>query len=134
MKPNHNPFDETMMNMTWVEVEEVAKRSNLVLLPVGTIEAHGPHLPLGSDTYGALELAKICRRLLERRGVSSIIGPPFILGITNILSDFAGTFRVRKNTVIECLKDFSVSLKEHGFTRQVIINHHLEKEHINTIF
>jgi hypothetical protein len=68
-RTDRSPLDETMMNMTWIEVEEVAKRSNLVLLPVGTIEAHGPHLPLGSDTYGALELARICRRLLERRGM-----------------------------------------------------------------
>jgi len=133
-RTNRSPLDETMMNMTWIEVEEVAKSSNLVLLPMGTIEAHGPHLPLGSDTYGALQLARICRRLLAKRGVSSIIAPPFILGITNVLSNFAGTFRVRKTTVIECLKDFFVSLKEHGFTRQVIINHHLEKEHINTVF
>lgn len=134
MKPDHFLFDETMMSMTWMEVEEASKKSNLVFLPVGTVEAHGPHLPLGADSLGALELAKLCKRLLKKRGVESVVAPPFIMGITNILSDFPGTFRIRKITVIECLKDISASLKAHGFTRQVIINHHLEKEHINTVF
>jgi len=127
-------FDGTMMDMTWIEVEKTAKKSNLALLPMGTVEAHGPHLPLGTDTYGALELAKTCRRILKRRGVESIVAPPFILGITNVLSGFPGTFRVRKTTMIECLRDFSLSLKAHGFIRQVIVNHHLEKEHINALF
>lgn len=130
----YSPFTGTMMDMTWVEVERAAQKSNLVLLPVGTIEAHGPHLPLGTDTYGAVELAKACRRILKKKGVESVIAPPFILGIANILSDFPGTFKVRKITVIECLRDFSSSLKEHGFDRQVMINHHLEKEHINALF
>ncbi len=129
-----SPFSGTMMDMTWVEVEKIAKKSNLAFLPVGTVEAHGPHLPLGTDTYGALELAKVCRRILKQRGVESIVAPPFILGITDILSEFPGTFKVRKITVIECLRDFSSSLKEHGFTRQVIVNHHLEKAHINALF
>jgi creatinine amidohydrolase len=133
MKKNHCPLNETMMDMTWGEVEKIAKKSSLAFLPVGTIEAHGPHLPLGTDTYGALELAKACRRMLKRRGVDSVVAPPFMFGITDILSAFSGTFRIRKITMIELMRDFSLSLKRHGFTRQVVVNHHLEKAHINAL-
>ncbi len=132
--PERSACDGTMMDMTWVEVEKLARKSDLAFLPVGTVEAHGPHLPLGTDTYGALVLAKACQRILRRRRIESIVAPPFILGITNILSDFPGTFRVRKITVVESLRDFSLSLKSHGFTRQVIVNHHLEKAHVDTLF
>ena len=127
-------FDGTMMNMTYPEVEKAIKNESLVFLPIGTVEAHGPHLPLGTDTYGAMELAKICKSLLKRRGVESVIAPPFILGISNILADFPGTFRFRNTTFIECLKDFCTSLKSHGFKLQVILNHHLEKDHVISLF
>jgi creatinine amidohydrolase len=43
-------FDETMVNMTWPEIEKAAEQAAMVLLPTGVIEEHGPHMGLGVDT------------------------------------------------------------------------------------
>ena len=48
---NQNIFENTMAEMTWPEIEALAAEGALVLLPVGVIEEHGEHLPLGTDTY-----------------------------------------------------------------------------------
>jgi len=61
-------FHETMVDMTFQEVEEAAKRGAIVLWPMGVIEEHGPHLPLGTDIYGAYAGIKHAARLLKAQG------------------------------------------------------------------
>src|SRR5258706_269070 len=48
-----------MSEMTWAEVDEAMKDRPVGILPVGAIEAHGPHLPLNADTVIAIEIANI---------------------------------------------------------------------------
>ena len=52
-KPGYSIFDGTIADMTWMEVEQAAINDSIMLVPIGTIEQHGPHLPLGTDTYGS---------------------------------------------------------------------------------
>ncbi|QXM26037.1 creatininase family protein [Elioraea tepida] len=65
----------TLTEMTGQEVEAAVARTRLILLPVGATEAHGPHLPLGTDT---MEAREICRRValrLAAQGREVVIGP-----------------------------------------------------------
>ena len=48
---NFSVFAETMVEMTWQEIQAAADRNAVVLLPIGTIEAHGPHMDLSPDFY-----------------------------------------------------------------------------------
>ena len=77
MKNNFECLNKTMMGMTYEEVEEAVKNNALVLLPVGVVEAHGPHLPLGTDIFTALNQALECQRYLEAEGGKCGVAPPF---------------------------------------------------------
>ena len=57
-----------MPEMTWTEVEHSLKDRPVALLPVGTTEAHGPHLPIATDTVIAIEMARRAAAKLKGRG------------------------------------------------------------------
>lgn len=126
-------FKDTLFDMTWPEVEALSKRTKIVLIPVGTIEQHGPHMPLGTDTYCSLDVCAKIKNFLKEEGVDSAICPPFLLGICDLMFFFPGTFTTRESTMIESLKDISGSLQKHGFVNQVFVNFHGEKKHILTL-
>ena len=46
-----NIFKDTMAEMTYKQIEKLVEQDAIVLFPVGIIEEHGPHLPLGTDIY-----------------------------------------------------------------------------------
>ncbi len=76
----YSVFDGTMVDMTYVEIERAAEEKTVILLPTGVIEEHGPHLPLGVDVYGSYLIAKVTRAELNRKGIRSLIAPPFYWG------------------------------------------------------
>ena len=49
---------KTMFEMTWEEVQEALEKTDIVLLPIGSVEQHGPHLPLGSDSMQAIDIGR----------------------------------------------------------------------------
>lgn len=51
-------FADTMADMTYQEVEQYAIEEAVILFPIAVIEEHGPHLPLGTDTYITYGIAK----------------------------------------------------------------------------
>lgn len=129
-----NIFKDTMAELTWVEIERLAKEVAIVLVPVGVIEEHGPHLPLGTDIYLAYAQAHDVRDVLNEMGISSVIAPPFYWGgIKAIPKEFPGSFPCRKEVIIEMLKDILGSLNNAGFTKVVFFNNHGDGEHIEAI-
>ncbi|MGC2833113.1 MAG: creatininase family protein, partial [Methylocella sp.] len=80
----------TMAEMTATAVRAAARRGAVVLLPVGVIECHGPHLPIGTDAFIALELCRLTGRYLAEEGREGVIAPPHYWGINSILQDFPG--------------------------------------------
>jgi creatinine amidohydrolase len=120
---------ETMINMTWQEVQEKADRGACVLLPLGVIEEHGPQLCLGTDIYTALVYCRFVKERLAQQGVEAIIAPPFYWGICQSTGSFIGSFRIRRETARELLIDILHSLCEFGFTRIFGINAHGDIEH-----
>jgi creatinine amidohydrolase len=122
-------FDGTMADLTYVQIENAAEEKLPVLIPVGVIEEHGPHLPLGVDVYGAYVIAKMIRNELEEKGVGSLIAPPFFWGMNHCTGSFAGSFTVREETMISLFWDIMASLRRWGFERVFIINHHYDEAH-----
>ena len=127
-------FHETMVDMTWPEVEEAAMQGAVILLPTAVIEEHGPHMSCGIDTYGAYLTCKLVRRELESRGIKTLIAPPFYWGINGTTHVFPGTFTVRKETMKALLHDILNSLKSWGFTDIFNMNFHGDGQHCVTIF
>lgn len=119
-------FDETMVDMTWPEIERAAGQGAIVLLPTGVIEEHGPHMGLGVDIYASYMICKLTRRQLEARNISTLIAPPYYWGINHATGAFAGSFTVREGTMKAVLYDILSSLQHWGLNQAFNINWHGE--------
>ena len=124
-----NIFMNTMVNMNWTQIQRAAESNTPVLLPLGVIEEHGPHLCLGTDIYIAHLQCLAVQRAMAGRGYASVIAPPFYWGICQANAGFIGSFRVRKETMKALLLDLLASLDEFGFRRVYGINAHGDIEH-----
>ncbi|MFC1725027.1 creatininase family protein [candidate division KSB1 bacterium] len=127
-------FHETMVDMTWQEVGKAAKEDAIILLPLAVIEEHGPHMNCGIDTYLGYLISKLTRRELEKRGVKTLIAPPFYWGINSASHVFPGTFTTRQETMKALLYDIYSSLKSWGFKKVFNFITHGDGGHWRTIF
>ena len=128
-----NIFEETMAHMTYVQVEEAAREGTIVLFPIGVIEEHGPHLPLAVDIYGSYLQSRAVKSELKKRGIKSLIAPPFYWGINIATGSFGGSFTCREETMISVLSDTMGSLKNWGFHQIFFINHHMDGRHTKAL-
>ena len=120
--------------MRYPEVEEAVKAANsIILLPTGTTEEHGPHLPLSTDCLTALEITQRVAEILEQHGYHCIIAPTIPYGVTEVGMPWAGTLGLKPETMERLLVDICNSLAYHGFKKVVIVNPHGEKAHILSI-
>jgi creatinine amidohydrolase len=126
-------FDDTMVMMAWPAIEKAAGRGASVLLPLGIIEEHGPHLGLAVDTFAAHLLSVMAKRELESRGIEALVAPPCYWGISRGTASFAGTFSVRADTVKSIIADILVSLKSWNFRQVFVINWHADYHHCRAI-
>lgn len=126
-------FDDTMVDMTWPEVEAAAARGAAVLLPVGIIEEHGPHLGLGVDTYSAYLVAVMAKKELDGRGTETLIAPPQYWGVSPATGTFGGTFTVRKETMQNLVVDIIANLHRWGFRTVFTVNWHADLLHVRTL-
>lgn len=122
-----------LAEMTWPEVANVAKRTQVALIPTGATEAHGPHLPLETDVIIAQGSCRRAARLLAEQDIECVIAPPFYYGVTNFGMPFAGTVTIPAETLTQLVVAVCQSLARHGFTRLVFSNHHLEPAHFAAI-
>lgn len=118
--------------LTWPEVRELAPRS-VALLPVGSTEAHGPHLPLSTDVVIA---EAVCARVAERlaaRAREAVVFPPLAYGLTEFARAFAGTVSVPAGEVTALVRDACLGISAAGFARIAVVNHHLEPAHFRAV-
>jgi creatinine amidohydrolase len=131
-QPNFSVFEETMVEMTWQEVQAGADRSAIVLLPIGIVEAHGPHMDLSADFYISTLGCRFIKQALQEKGVEALIAPPLYWGISQDIAKYAGTFSVRPETMEGLLTDVFTSLKSWGFRRVYVYNAHGDRRHVDT--
>ena len=89
-----------MSEMSWTEVEHALKERAIALLPVGTTEAHGPHLPVTTDTVIAIEMARRGAARLKQRGLHAVIAPPVTFSVSRLGAEFPGTVSLAPETAI----------------------------------
>lgn len=126
-------FHGTMADMTFPEIMQAAADRAVVLWGLGVIEQHGPHLPLGTDVYMPIALLRQVRELLQAKGVSSIIMPPFYWGVNHVSGLFPGTFEVRPQIMVELMVDLIKSLKKDSFSTLFCVSGHGDALHNRTI-
>lgn len=116
---------------TWTDLQH--QKPDVVLLPVGSVEAHGPHLPLATDTIISEEVACRAAEALNNQGKYTLILPPLQYVITDFSKDFPGTISITKKSFHALLRDITDSLHMQGIARLCIVNSHLEPDHIHAI-
>jgi len=106
-------------DLTWEQFRDhVPSACDLVIVPVGTIEAHGA-IPLGTDTLIPEALAgELAPRL------NALIAPSIAYGVTNSLLPFPGSTTVSSSTFTEYLFEAAAGLIDAGFRRVVLLNGH----------
>jgi creatinine amidohydrolase len=124
-----------LLDLSWVELEDLDKNRSIVLVPLSPIEEHGPHLPLGTDIFGAQDIAETAAGYLceENPLLQVVLSPTIPLGCSAITADFPGTISLRGKTLFHLLVDFCTGLAKSGFKYIVITNHHLDSVHLKAI-
>lgn len=105
--------------MTWPAAEAYFKTHDTVIIPLGSLESHGRHMPLGTDT---LIPQKILEIMEEKTDV--MIAPVIPYGCTDYLSSFPGTVSLGHDVLYQLLTAVTKSLKAHGARRFIVINGH----------
>ncbi len=123
----------SFQNKTWVEIAEYIKQDTILLLPVGSTEAHGPHLPLATDSIISQEMAYRAASKLASLGYKTLVLPTISYSVTDFSLDFPGSISLSKKTAIRVLVDIFRSLIKQGFRYICVANSHLEPEHIGSI-
>ena len=114
-----------MAEMTWPEYE-ARVRDSVVILPVGSTEQHGPHLPLGAD---AIQVAEVARQVGERLG--AIVAPTIPYGYRSAPRSgggeiFSGTTSLTGQALTLVVRDILTALVRHGARKIVVLDGHYE--------
>lgn len=114
-------FDELSMK----EAEESARAGRVVIIPVGSVEEHGDHLPLCTDSlqpeYVALEVAKKAQCL---------VAPTLRYGVCNSTRNFPGTISIEFDSLYRITRDILEEFIRNGFTRMLVLSGHAGRLHM----
>lgn len=102
------------------EVKDKIIKKQVAILPIGAVEAHGPHLPLGTDNFLAERLSE---RLAER--IDAFVLPTLPYGQVWSLKNFPGSINISNESLINILVDIGESLHRQGFNIFAMVNGHL---------
>ena len=123
MSSDSRPVSHCLLDLAPPDIEWFQQRSDIVLIPIGSCEQHGAHLPLGTDTITALEVS---RRAAEKADV--LYTPPFWAGYSpqhlRDTESSVGTITLRASTLNAVLYDVARSLIHHGWNKLVFVNGH----------
>jgi len=122
-----------LTELTYPEAETLRALLPVMLLPIGSVEAHGPHLPLGTDSYLSESLADRVQQHLFAAQVPSVIAPTISYALTHFASEFAGTVSLSSDAATAQLRGILTALGQAGFARVCLVNSHLEPSHITGI-
>jgi len=118
---------------TWTDFDDAARQSAILILPVGSTEAHGPHLPLSTDVVISDAMAREAARELRAAGRLAFVLPAIAYSVTEFARDFTGSISIRPETARALAEDIFRSLLAQGFRRICVANSQLEPGHVDSI-
>ncbi|MBI3451148.1 MAG: creatininase family protein [Acidobacteria bacterium] len=119
--------------LTYPEAEAAAKRGAVLILPVASVEPHGPHLPLDTDAVIAEGMAERAAATLRGEGMEGYVLPTLAYAVTDFARGFGGVVSISRATAVSMLTEVVTALVGQGFRRVVIANAHLEPAHLESI-
>ena len=112
-------------HMTWPEVQELLGRTDMVIIPVASLEEHGPQTPIGTDYLNGVETAKL---IAQKTDV--LVAPVLLPGISPYHMEFPGTITISHDTAQRVYFEAVQSLIHHGFRRILFINAHTGNQYL----
>jgi creatinine amidohydrolase len=112
-------------HMTWPEVRDLLTRTDMVLIPVPSIEQHGPQTPMGTDFYSGVERAKL---IAQRTDI--LVAPVLMVGQSPYHMEFPGTMTLSNETLQRVYFEAAQSLIHHGFRRFLFLNSHAGNQYM----
>jgi len=108
-----------LKHMTSLDVIEAAEKGLVAILPIGSVEVHGPHMPMGTDSIIAFEIA---RRAAEKE--EAVVLPPLCYAYVLENRHFPGTISLTAKTLLAILEEVCDEAARNGFKKILIVNGH----------
>jgi creatinine amidohydrolase len=125
-------FLQTLGDLTYPEAEKALKGSTC-LLPVGALEAHGPHLPLSTDTVIAEEVAKRAGEKLKEWKPTAVILPSLSITPAKFAAAFGGTLGLTEGTMTAIVVELAKALEKQGALKLVLISPHVDPANLKAL-
>jgi len=122
-----------LAKMTWPEAQAAFGPRTVAILPVGSTEPHGPHLPLDTDVTIALAMGRATAEKLRAAGIDALVLPAIPYGLTEYTRGFAGRISLQPGTLWALVEDVIVALELQGIEHVLIVNGHLEPAHVDVL-
>jgi creatinine amidohydrolase len=122
-----------LAHLSWESVRELDREQTIAILPVGAIEAHGPHLPLETDVIIAAAMARAGAARLSSRGHAAVVLPPIVYTTARFAAAFPGTLSISSETVTALIVDIATGLTQQQFRLLVLANAHLDPAHLASL-
>jgi creatinine amidohydrolase len=120
-----------LADLTSPRLEALRDRRPVALWPLGAVEPHGPHAPLGTDTLISVGM---CERAAARLDdPPAVVLPALAFGVTRYGAAFAGAIGISEATLRAVVLDVAASVEQQGLRRLVIVNNHFEPEQVATL-
>lgn len=113
-----------LAELTSPEVGVAIEAGTVVVVPIGSIEQHGPHLPIETDSFLAATVAERSVRRARDNGTPALVTPPIWTGYSPHHMEFPGTLTLDASTFFDVVSQVSKALWHHGFRKIFLLNRH----------
>lgn len=122
-------------NLNMKDLEELKKSERFVaILPIGSVETHGPHSPLGTDEVICMEVALRAAKKLRALGYEAYVLPPLVYTAAQCARNFPGTINISVETQSALISEICTQLIGHGITNICISNNHGDPWNMKAIY
>ena len=122
-----------LSDLTWTEVAALDRARAVAILPLGAVEAHGPHLPLGTDVIIAEAMARAGAERLAARGLEPLVLPPCAYTPAPFAAGFPGTLSLSPAALTSLVTDVAASLDRHGIRVLALANAHFDPAQVDAL-
>ena len=120
-------------DLTWKEMGDLLGGEVVAILPVGALEAHGPHLPLATDVIIAEAMAQAGAQLVAAAGKEVVVLPALPYTAAPFAEGFSGTVSLPRATIAQLVADIAAELARQGVSCLALANAHLDPTHLGAL-
>jgi len=123
-------------NLNWKQIDSFDRNKTVFYLIINPLEAHGPHLPVGTDLFTAQDAAVEAIKILQekKKDLTYVLLPAVPVGYCKFLTDFPGSISTSSRVVRDIVYSMGSSLADHGFKYMIICTYHMAIPHLKGIY